>query len=102
MKRFLPILVISLGLVGITIGALVIGAALVDLDSAERTHIFAARKTLSESLTIEYAILAASSQQSALESTVRTLMAHKSEIQSIAIQILNSERLIIINNHNQY
>lgn len=102
MKRFLPILVISLGLVGITIGALVIGAALVDLDSAERTHIFAARKTLSESLAIEYAILAASSQQSALESAVRALVAHESEIQSMAIQVLGGERLVVVGDHDRY
>ncbi|OYT21028.1 MAG: hypothetical protein CCU26_03425, partial [Nitrospira sp. UW-LDO-01] len=102
MKRFLPILVISFGLVGITIGALVIGAALVDLDSAERTHIFAARKTLSESLAIEYAIFAASSQQSALESAVRALVAHESEIQSMAIQVLGGERLVVVGDHDRY
>ncbi len=58
MNRFSPSLVISLCLVGITIGALVIGTTLVDLDSDNRAHVFAARKTLSESLAIEYAIQA--------------------------------------------
>ncbi|MFO0701139.1 MAG: ATP-binding protein [Nitrospira sp.] len=102
MNRSLPILVISLCLVGITIGALMIGEAVVDLDSGERTHIFAARKTLSESLAIEYAILAASSQQSVLEDAMRALVAHESDIQSMAIQVMGGERLVAVGDHDRY
>jgi signal transduction histidine kinase len=102
MTRFVPILVISLGLVGITIGALVIGATLVDLDSDKRTHVFAARKTLSESLAIEYAILAASGQQSALEGALRALVARDTAIQSMAIQVIGGERLVVVGDHERY
>lgn len=102
MNRFSPILVISVCLVGITIGALVIGAALVDMDSDERMHIFAARKTLGESLAIEYAILAASSQQSALDSAMRAVAAHESDIQSMALQVVGGERLVVVGDHDRY
>jgi len=78
MNRFSSSLVISLCLVGVTIGALVIGTTLVDLNADERTHIFAARKTLCESLTIEYALLAASGKSSAMEGALRALVAHDS------------------------
>ena len=102
MNRFSPSLVISLCLVGITIGALVIGAMLVDLDSDKRTHVFAARKTLSESLAIEYAILAASGQQSALERALRALVARDTAIQSMAIQVIGGERLVVVGDHERY
>ena len=102
MNRLSPILVISLCLVGITIGALVIGATLVDLDSDKRTHVFAARKTLSESLAIEYAILAASGQQSALEGALRALVARDAAIQSMAIQVIGGERLVVVGDHERY
>ena len=102
MNRFSPSLVISLCLVGITIGALVIGATLVDLDSDKRTHVFAARKTLSESLAIEYAIFAASSQQSVLEESMRALVAHDSDIQSLAIQVIGGKRLVVVGDHERY
>ncbi|WP_413936956.1 ATP-binding protein [Nitrospira sp. BLG_1] len=102
MNRFSPSLVISLCLVGITIGALVIGATLVDLDSDKRTHVFAARKTLSESLAIEYAILAASGQQSALEGALRALVARDTAIQSMAIQVIGGERLVVVGDHERY
>ncbi|HBR50077.1 MAG TPA: hypothetical protein DEA71_08320 [Nitrospira sp.] len=102
MNRFFPSLVISLCLVGVTIGALVIGATLVDLDSDKRTYVFAARKTLSESLAIEYAILAASGQQSALEGALRALVARDSAIQSMAIQVIGGERLVVVGDHERY
>lgn len=102
MNRCSPILVICLCLVGLTIGALVIGEALVDLGSGERTQVFAARKTLGESLAIEYAILAASNQQSALGDAMRALVAHESDIQSIAIQVVGGERLVVVGDHDRY
>ncbi len=102
MNRLSPTLVISLCLVGITIGALVIGTTLVDLDSDNRTHVFAARKTLSESLAIEYAILAASGQQSALEGAMKALVARDTAIQSMAIQVIGGERLVVVGDHDRY
>jgi len=102
MNRCSPILVICLCLVGLTIGALVIGEALVDLGSGERTQVFAARKTLGESLAVEYAILAASNQQSALGDAMRALVAHESDIQSIAIQVVGGERLVVVGDHDRY
>ncbi len=102
MNRFSPSLVISLCLVGVTIGALVIGTALVDLNADERTHVFAARKTLCESLAIEYAILAASGKSSAMEGALRVLVAHDSDIQSAAIQVLNGERVAVIGDHDRH
>ena len=102
MNRLSPTLVISLCLVGITIGALVIGTTLVDLDSDNRTHVFAARKTLSESLAIEYAILTASGQQSALEGAMKALVARDTAIQSMAIQVIGGERLVVVGDHDRY
>lgn len=102
MNRLSPTVVISLCLVGITIGALVIGTTLVDLDSDNRTHVFAARKTLSESLAIEYAILAASGQQSALEGAMKALVARDTAIQSMAIQLIGGERLVVVGDHERY
>lgn len=102
MNRLSPTLVISLCLVGITIGALAIGTTLVDLDSDNRTHVFAARKTLSESLAIEYAILAASGQQSALEGAMKALVARDTAIQSMAIQLISGERLVVVGDHERY
>ena len=102
MNRLSPTLVISLCLVGITIGALVIGTTLVDLDSGERMHVFTARKTLSESLAIEYAILAASGQQSALEGAMKALVARDTAIQSMAIQVIGGERLVVVGDHDRY
>lgn len=102
MNRFSPSLVISLCLVGVTIGALVIGTALVDLNADERTHVFAARKTLCESLAIEYAILAASGQQSALEGALKALVARDTAIQSMAIQVIGGERLVVVGDHDRY
>ena len=101
MNRLSPTLVISLCLVGITIGALVIGTTLVDLDSGERMHVFTARKTLSESLAIEYAILAASGQQSALEGAMKALVARDTAIQSMAIQVIGGERLVVVGDHDR-
>ncbi len=102
MNRLSPIPVISLCLVGVTIGALVIGEALVDLESDERTHVFAARKTLCESLAIQYAILAASGQSSTIDGALRALVAHDSDIQSVAIHVADGERLAVIGNHDRY
>ncbi len=102
MNRFSPSLVISLCLVGVTIGALVIGTVLVDLNADEQTYVFTARKTLSESLAIEYAILAASGQQSALEGALRALVARDSAIQSMAIQVIGGERLVVVGDHERY
>ena len=102
MNRFSPILVISLCLVGVTIGAVVIGAALVDVDSDERIHVFAARKTLSESLAIEYAILAASKQQAALDGAMKALVTRDSDIQSMAIQVIDGKRLVVVGDHDRY
>ena len=102
MNRLSPILVISLCLVGVTIGALVIGEALVDLESDERTHVFAARKTLCESLAIQYAIFSASGQQSAVDGALKALVAHESDIQSLAIQVIGGERLVVGGDHDRY
>jgi signal transduction histidine kinase len=102
MNRFSPIVVICLCLVGITIGALVIGAVLVDMDSDERRHVFAARKTLAESLAVQYAILAASNQQSALDRAMKAMVAHESDIQSMAIQVVSGERLVVVGDHDRY
>ncbi|MDH4305485.1 MAG: ATP-binding protein [Nitrospira sp.] len=102
MNRFSPILVISVSLVGITIGALVVGAALVDMDSDERRHVFAARKTLAESLAIEYAILAASNQQSALDRAMKAVVADESDIQSMALQVVGGERLVVVGDHDRH
>ena len=102
MNRFSSSLVISLCLVGVTIGALLIGTALVDLNADERTHVFAARKTLCESLAIEYALLAASGKSSAMEGALRALVAHDSDIQSVAIQVLNGERVAAIGDHDRH
>ena len=101
MNRLSPILVICLCLVGVMIGALLIGEALVDLESEERTHIFSARKTLCESLAIQYAVFLASHQQSAVDGALKALVAHESDIQSLAIQVIGGERLVVVGNHDQ-
>ncbi|MBX9660987.1 MAG: hypothetical protein K2X00_20715, partial [Nitrospiraceae bacterium] len=102
MNRLSPTLVISLCLVGVTIGALVIGEALVDLESSERTHVFAARKTLCESLAIQYAILAAAGKPSAIDGALGALVAQNSDIQSVAIHVANGERLTVVGDHDRY
>jgi signal transduction histidine kinase len=102
MNRIVPILVISLCLVGLTIGALVIGEALIDLNAEERTHVFAARKTLCESLAIQYAILAVSGKQSVLDGAMRALVTHESDIQSMALQVTGGERLVVVGDHDRY
>jgi len=102
MNRLSPTLIICLCLVGVMIGALLIGGTLVDLESDERTHVFAARKILSESLAIEYAILAASNQQASLEAAMRALISRDSDIQSVAIQVLGGERLVVVGDHDRH
>lgn len=72
------------------------------MDSGGRTHVFDARKTLCESLAIQYAILAASSQKSAIDGAMRALVAHDSYIQSIAIQVIGGEQPVFVGDHDRY
>ena len=102
MNRLSPTLVICLCLVGVMIGALLVAETLVDLKSDERAHVFAARKTLSESLAIEYAILASSNQQASLDRAMRALVSRDSDIQSMAIQVMGGERLVVVGDHDRY
>lgn len=101
MDRLPPILVISLCLVCITIGAMLAGDALVGVAPDQTSQVFATRKTLSEQLAVQYTVLAATGHLQGIDAAMRALVAANSHIQSIALQATDGQRIAVAGDHDR-
>lgn len=102
MDRLAPILVISLCLVCVTIGAMLAGDALVDVAPDQTSQVFATRKTLSEQLAVQYTVLVATGHLQTINAAMRALVAANSDIQSVALQATDGQRIAVAGDHDRY
>jgi PAS domain S-box-containing protein len=99
MNRISPIVLISLCLVFVTIGAMLAGQAIVGVTPDQPKEVFEARKTLCENLAVQYSLLAASGQIATIEMAMRALVERNSDILSAALQAADGSQLAAAGDH---
>ena len=102
MNRISPIVLISLCLVCVTIGAMLAGQALVGLTPDQRKEVFEARKTLCENLAVQYSLLAGSGQHTTIETAMRALVERNSDILSAALRAADGQPLASAGDHLRF
>lgn len=102
MSRISPIVLISLCLVCVTIGAMLAGQAIVGFTPDQRKEVFEARKTLCENLAIQYSLLAASGQAATITAAMRALVERNADILSAALQTADGQPLAAAGDHLRY
>lgn len=102
MSRISPIVLISLCLVCVTIGAMLTGQAIIGVTPDQRKEVFEARKTLCENLAVQYSLLAASGQTATIETAMHALVERNADILSAALQSADGQPLAAAGDHLRY
>ncbi len=102
MGRLSPIVLISVCLVCVTLGAMLAGDAIVGLTPDHDKPIFSARKALCENLAVQYSLLAASGQIDLIERAMQALVERQADIHSAALLAADGRQLAKAGDHTRY
>ena len=99
--RVNPLVWISVGLVGLTISVMLAGDSLVDLVPNHDRQIFEYRRSLAESLAIQYSALAERNQVETIRFGMETLASRNRDILSLALLQKSGEAIAQVGEHAQ-
>ncbi len=101
MGRLSPIVLISVCLVCVTIGAILAGDAIVGLAPDHAKQVFSARKALCENLAVQYSLLVSTGHLTTIETAMRALVERNSDILSAALVASDGRQLAVAGNHGR-
>jgi diguanylate cyclase (GGDEF)-like protein/PAS domain S-box-containing protein len=101
MKRFTPLLLISFGLVSLTLSILLMSDLAVDLIPNQDVEIFQYRQKYSESLAVQYSLLAENGGSRAIQEAFDLLVERDEDIVSAAVVLANGETLAFAGRHQE-
>ena len=101
MKRSVPLVWISLGLVALTLSILLMSNLAVDLIPDQAAELFEYRQKYSEALAVQYSLLAEHGDSRAIQEAFDLLVERNEDILSAAVILANGETLAIAGHHQQ-
>ena len=101
MKRPTPLLLISFGLVSLTLSILLMSDLAVDLIPDPAVEIFEYRQKFSEALAVQYSLLADNGDSRAIQEAFDLLVERNDDILSAAVLLANGETLVSVSRHQE-
>lgn len=101
MKRSTPLLLISFGLVSLTLSILLMSDLAVNLIPNQAVEIFKYRQKYSEALAVQYSLLAENGDSRAIQKAFDLLVERNEDIVSASVILANGETLAITGRHQE-
>ena len=99
MKRVSSLVLISLGLVAVTLGVMVVGRLLVDLTPDQSAQERAYRRSLSEALAFQYSKLAERGDHATIKFALQTLVERNHDVLSATLRRVDGSVLVRTGEH---
>jgi len=101
MKRPTPLLLISFGLVSLTLSILLMSDLAVNLIPDPAVEIFEYRQKFSEAIAVQYSLLADNGDSRAIQEAFDLLVERNDDILSAAVLLANGETLVSVSRHQE-
>lgn len=85
MRRLSPLILLSIGLVSLTVSLMLAGDALMGLIPNEQQQLFQQRKALSETLALQYSLLVQRGEIETIDSALRALVERSADVEAAAL-----------------
>jgi len=93
MRRFSPLILLSIGLVSLTVSIMLAGDALMGLIPNEQQQLFHQRKSLSETLAVQYSLLVQQGDIETIDVALRALVERNADVEGAALVTSEGEKL---------
>ncbi|MCS6288725.1 MAG: PAS domain-containing protein [Nitrospira sp.] len=94
MRRLSPLTLLSIGLVSLTVSIILAGDAIMGLVPNEQQHVFQQRKALSETLAVQYSMLAERGDVEIIQVALAALVERMPEVEAAALVTADGQTLV--------